>query len=78
MGFHQPPSTIIFKDPPHSQTTPPISPRIQQKMRNRCKHNYIEAFGSVYWAKNAVLKNLAGLQQLPFAGRGLKLKLAKQ
>ena len=23
MGFHQPPSTILFDDLPHTQTTPP-------------------------------------------------------
>ena len=29
-------------------------------MRNRCKNNYIGAFGAVYWAKNAVLKKSQG------------------
>ena len=47
MGFHQPPSTIIFNDPP-TQTTPQISPHIHQKMRKRCKNNYIQAFDAVY------------------------------
>ena len=33
-----------------------ISPHIHQK----CKDNYIEAFGAVYWAKNAVIKKILG------------------
>ena len=60
----------LFQPLPLSLTTtlsiikpqPQISPHIHQKMHNRCKNNYIEAFGAVYWAKNAVLNNLRGLQ----------------
>ena len=48
-GISPTPSTIIFDDP-HTQTTPQISPHIHQKMRKRCKNNYIETFGAVYWA----------------------------
>ena len=56
MGFHQPPSTIIFDDPPIPKRHPQISLHTHQKIRNGCKNNYIEAFGAVYWAKNAVKK----------------------
>ena len=69
MGFYQLPSTIIFDDP-HTQTTPPNFTSYTSKMRNRCKNNYIEAFGAVYWAKNVVLRNLGELPS-PFEGRGL-------
>ena len=58
MGFHQPP-TIIFDDP-HTQTTPRISPHIHQKMRKRCKNNYITAFSAVYWAKKRCFKKILG------------------
>ena len=55
MGFHQPPSIIIFDDhDPIPKRHPQISPHIHQKMRNRCKNNYIEAFGAVHWAKHAI------------------------
>ena len=52
MGFHQPPSTILFDAIPKRH--PLISPRIHQKMRKRCRNDYLEAFGAVYWAKKAV------------------------
>ena len=54
MGFHQLPSTIIFDDP-QPKRHPQDSPHIHQ-MRKRCKNNYIEALGAVYWAKNAAVK----------------------
>ena len=50
-----------------------MPPYIHQKMRNRCKNNYKEVFGAVYWAKNTVLKNHTRLQQPPFGGRGLNM-----
>ena len=40
-------------------------------MRKGCRNDYLEAFDAVYWAKKAVIKNLRGLQQPPFGGRGL-------
>ena len=59
MGFHQPPYHNLWR-PSIPKRHPQISPHIHQKMRNRCKNNYIEAFGPVYWAKNAVLKKILG------------------
>ena len=69
-GISPSPSTILFDDP-HTQTTPPnlISPCIHQKMRKGCRNDYPEAFGTVYWAKKAVLKK--SKEQLPLRGRGL-------
>ena len=62
MGFHQPPSTILFDDPPYPNDTPKISPH---KMHKGCRNDYIEVFGAVYWAKKAVLKNLRGVATIP-------------
>ena len=53
-----------------------ILPHIHQEMRNRCKNNYICVWRTLLGKKNAVskttTKNLRGLQQLPFGGRGLR------
>ena len=37
-----------------------ISPHIHQKMRKRCRNDYIEAFGAVYWAKKKLFKKFLG------------------
>ena len=43
-------------------------------MRKRCKNNYIEAFGAVYWGKKPLLKKkILWLQQPPFRGLGLTI-----
>ena len=52
MGLYQPP-TVLFDDP-NTQTTPPTSPHIHQKMRKGCRNDYIDAFGSVHWARKTV------------------------
>ena len=44
----------------NTQTNSQTTPHVQQKMRNRCKNNYIEGFGALNWVKSAVLGNLGG------------------
>ena len=65
MGFLQPPLPTPY---------PNDSPKFHlkhQKMRKRCKNNFIEAFGAVNGAKKAACKKSWGLQQPHFGGRGL-------
>ena len=57
MRFHQPPLPFSLMTP-IPKRHPLISPRIHQKMRKGCRNDYPEAFGTVYWAKKAVLKKI--------------------
>ena len=80
MGFHQPPSLPDYHSlwrPPYPNGTPYFSPYTSKDaMHKGCRNDYLEAFGAVYWAKNAILKKfLGGLQQPPFGGRGLMTRV---
>ena len=44
-------------------------------MRKGCRNDYLEAFGAVYWAKKAVLKNL-GVATTPLRTTRVKQVIA--
>ena len=74
-----------FTNPPHHNLWRPQYPNdtpkfnlIHQKMRSRCKNNYIEAFGVVNWVKKCCLKKILGVATAPFRGWGLDDTLCKK
>ena len=68
MGFPKPPFTIPFDDP-HPKFHPVYNIRCVKDVEIFTWKRLTQFIGK----KKTVLKNLRGLQQLPFGGRGLRL-----